>query len=528
MNITSYPISELGILKPLMQKYVEQDEALLPFIQNFPSKENFKKQIALKQEQKVNREVLVEDLLDQNAGIPLSELTKKNIESLRSENCFTVTTGHQPCLFTGPVYFVIKILQTIKLADELAKEHSDKTFVPIYWMGAEDHDFEEVNHFHLYGKVPTWNSDQDGAVGRFNTEGLDKVLLELNDVLGNSAYDKELKELFESAYIQHKNYGDATRYLVNELFGKRGLVILEGDRPALKALFRVTMAKELKQNMTYHSVNKSIGELSEFGKAQVKPRECNLFYLDRLGRNRVIKDVNGYSIDNRKGIRGLDEVLIELDNEPGKFSPNVLLRPVYQETILPNLAYLGGPGESAYWLELKSLFNEVNIPMPLVVLRNSCLFINSRSAEKLEKLGLEIDELFKEEKEWSATLLKKNGDGLLDTSIERNAMLAELNLIKDKAKEIDPSLEQVIAGEATRLEKSMENLEKRIHKAQKRKNDVQLDQVRKIIERVFPGGGLQERKENFATWYSIMGSELFDKIYEGVDVWEAKVNCVNV
>lgn len=525
MTKLSYPISELGILKALMQKFADEDPVLLSFINHYSSKEAYAEQIKQKSSFKMNRDLLVAEIIEQNGSIKLSDSTKENIESLRTENTFTVITGHQPCLFTGPLYFVIKILHTIKLANTLNTTFPESTIVPVYWMGAEDHDFEEVNHFNLYRKTLTWESKQEGSVGRFSTEGLDSVLEQLKEILGEGKNEKELIQLFKRAYIDHDNYGDATRYLVNELFGDRGLVIIDGDRPVLKEAFKLTMVKELKYNLAFTAVSEQIEKLAEFGKVQVKPREVNLFYLDRLGRNRIVADVNGLSIDGRKGILNLEDVLIDLEQNPERFSPNVLLRPVYQETILPNLAYIGGPGETAYWLELKSLFESVNLPMPIVELRNSCVFIDEKQLKKLNDLGLEVKDLFLEESEWSKKLIFGEEEENLFRE-EHATILASIDSMKEKATTIDPTLSQVFVGEKKRMEKSLENLEKRVFKAQKRKNEVTINQVKKIKERLFPGGGLMERKENFAALYARDGKEILNKIYEEIDPLEARMNVI--
>ena len=509
-----------------MQKYADKDPDLIPFINHYSNIAAYKKQIIEKTDFAMDRNVLANEILDQYGKMKLSNETRENIEKLRLANTFTVVTGHQPCLFTGPLYFIIKILQTIKLADTLNASIPESNIVPVYWMGAEDHDFEEVNHFNLYRKTLTWESDQEGSVGRFHTKGLDKVFNELAEVLSDSKNDSELKELFKQAYLNHSNYGEATRYLVNSLFGDRGLVIIEGDRPVLKAQFKTTIAKELKNSLVFDAVNERNKKLVEFGKIQVKPRKINLFYLDEYGRNRIIADVNGVSIDKRKGIRNLEDVLEELKEAPEKFSPNVLLRPIYQETILPNLAYIGGPGETAYWLELKSLFRAVSLPMPILELRNSCVFINQKQLDKLTELGLEVKDLFSEESEWMKKLINDSSDETQLFAEEHKQILLAMDEMKSKAALIDPTLSQVFEGEKVRLEKTLENLEKRVFKAQKLKSEVKINQVRKIKDRVFPDGVLQERKENFAGFYSVDGKAFFDKVYEGIDALEARMNVV--
>lgn len=523
---SSIQFSETGVLKPLMRHYLNRDPKIEPFIDQFPSIEAFADQIKIRQNQPLDRTGLVEVLQEQYKGLNISELTQENLQSLKSKNTFTVTTGHQPCLFTGPLYFVIKILNTIKLADTLNETYSDYHFVPVYWMGAEDHDFEEVNHFKLYNKVLQWQSDQKGAVGNFNTDGLSKVYDELCEILNDNPNADHLKSLFEKAYLKNQNYGKATRTLVNELFGNRGLVIIDGDHLQFKKTFSSIAETELRNKITHQEVSKTNASLSEIGKAQVNPREINLFYLEKDNRSRIIAEGDHFIFDGQSKKYSLDEILELLKKYPARFSPNVLLRPLYQEMILPNLAYIGGMGEMAYWLQLKSLFANFNMALPLLLVRNSFLFLNANQAKKLNKLGLSIRDLFSDEQE----LIKKivsMGDGEISFDKEHTEISDAMDVLTKKAIEIDQSLTQVFAGEKQRILKSLYNLEKRAFKSLKQKNEQKISQVKALKDRLFPGGGLQERTDNFSGFYEMYGEELFDHIYDAIDPVDTRLNVLS-
>ena len=518
--------SETGVLKPLMRHYLNRDLEIEPFIYQFPSIEAFNTQIEVRKKQPLDRTGLVAVLQEQYKGLNISELTKRNLLSLKSENTYTVTTGHQPCLFTGPLYFVIKILNTIKLADTLSKVYPDIHFVPIYWMGAEDHDFEEVNHFRLYNKLLQWHTDQKGAVGQFSTDGLNKVYDELCEILNDSPNADFLKTLFEKAYLKNQNYGVATRTLVNELFGNRGLVIVDGDHLKFKKAFSPIAETELRNKITHQEVSKTNDALSAIGKAQVNPREINLFYLENNNRSRIIAEGDHFIFDGQSKKYSLDEILELLKKYPERFSPNVLLRPLYQEKILPNLAYIGGMGEMAYWLQLKSLFAIFNATLPLLLVRNSFLFLNANQAKKLDKLGLSVKDLFSDEQE----LIKKivsMGDGEFSFDKEHTEISDSMDVMSQKAVDIDQSLTQVFAGEKQRILKSLYNLEKRAFKALKQKNEQKITQVRVLKDRLFPGGGLQERTDNFSGFYEMYGEALFDHIYEAIDPIDTRLNVLS-
>lgn len=246
MQKSSIAYKDTNYFSKLICDYIDNKKELAPFYSHFPNKEGLANAIENKNFKDTNRSVLVNVLLKQYAHITtVSETTKNNINLLNNTNTFTVTTGHQLCLFTGPLYFIYKIVTAINLAQQLKNDFPDKNFVPVYWMATEDHDFEEINHFVAFGKKVTWNSEQKGAVGRFSLNNFDVVLEELKSVLGTMYGTEPALQLFENTYLKNKNLAEATRYLVNELFAEFGLVIIDGDDADLKKCFAPYMHKEL-------------------------------------------------------------------------------------------------------------------------------------------------------------------------------------------------------------------------------------------------------------------------------------------
>ena len=225
-------------LNPLVNSYVSEDEKIKPFYTNYPNTNGFNQAIKAVRSQTIDRNVLVNDLLQQaNLVLNTNQATLKNTSLLLNNNCFTVTTGHQLCLFTGPLYFIYKIFSTINLAEELKKQFPENDFVPVYWMASEDHDFEEINNFNVFGKNIQWQSSQTGAVGDFNTNELKLLLPQLKQILGESLNANYLYTLFEQAYTQTTTLKNATRFLVNQLFGSHGLVVLDGNAVNFKKQF---------------------------------------------------------------------------------------------------------------------------------------------------------------------------------------------------------------------------------------------------------------------------------------------------
>ena len=389
------PYHKTGYFSKTALDYLSQSEDIRDFYDLFPTIDNFKKQIEHKSDFSVSkRKTLVKTLEGQYKDINTSSTTKENIQLLLDSNTFTITTGHQLNLFTGPLYFLYKIISTINLCETLQVKYPKQKFVPIYWMATEDHDFEEIQYFNFKHKKVKWHRESSGAVGRLSTKGLDAVFNEIKQVFGTSKNGQKLTKLFKESYLQHDNLTDATRFLTNELFADYGLVIIDADSKELKHEFAPFIEEELLKNTAYHQVSKTNKELSKHYKIQVNPREINLFYLTNNIRERIIFKDNKYLINNTNISFSWEDFLIEVSNHPERFSPNVILRPLYQEVVLPNLCYIGGGGELAYWLELKAYFEKVGVVFPILLLRNSALLLSDKQHRKLNKLVVSKEELF--------------------------------------------------------------------------------------------------------------------------------------
>jgi bacillithiol biosynthesis cysteine-adding enzyme BshC len=443
----------------------------------------------------LNRDLLVDELYKQNEDTTLSEFTKQNIHALKNKNTYTVTTGHQLCLATGPAYFVYKIISCINLCERLNTKYPENKFVPVYWMASEDHDFEEVNHVNLFNKKIVWNSEQKGRVGAFNLDGTDVFLTEVKQVLGESEQAEKLNRLLSNAYSRN-NLAHATRYLVNELFGKYGLVILDGDSKALKQAFIPEIKKDVFENAAFKKVTASNELLKQQGyEAQVTPREINFFYADKNLRERIVKEDKGYKVLNTDILFSKEELEKLIDTETEKFSPNVVLRPVYQQKIVPNAVYVGGPGELAYWLQYKAMFEEAKIPFPVLMPRNFIFYLEKNLGQKIQKLNLAAQDFFTEKDK----LIKRYALGQQPFSLEKEK--EELKNIYDKVRaeisKADKTLEAASEAELQKNLKSLETLEQKGIRSIKQKNEQAINQIETSYTRLFPGDVPQERYENF-------------------------------
>jgi len=509
---TSFSFKDTGYFSDLMCNYLDKNKPLKPFYNNFPDLNGFKLQIEAKQNdlaaQAATRKVLVSALSQQYKKVEASDLSLKNIQSLLGENTFTVTTGHQLNLFTGPLYFLYKIVTVINLAKELKTAFPNKNFVPIYWMATEDHDFEEINYFNFKDKKIKWEQGSGGAVGRLSTKDLDEVFKDFSASLGNHKFADELKELFNKAYLQHNNLADATFYLANQLFKSYGLVIIDADNKALKGLFADIVKDELLNETCYKAVSKSAKALGDLKyKVQVNPREINLFYLLKNKRERIVFEKGKYKVLNTPLSFLKDEILKEVDKHPEKFSPNVLMRPLYQERILPNLAYIGGGGELAYWFEMKTHFNAVGVTFPILLLRNSVLVAKQKQVLKLNKLKVSLNQLFLKQPELIKVVVKEISDLKIDFSEQKATLKKMFTDLKTLSNKTDKSFIGAVNAQEHKQIKGFDKLEKRLLKAQKRKYVELTNRIIEVQNQLFPKHGLQERYNNFSEIYLEIGND---------------------
>ena len=518
MKVTQIPFKATGFFSKTMLDYLGQKELIQPFYNNFPDSLGFYNQIEEKENAHSlqSRLVLAAALKKQYNGFDISDKTREHIELLKLKNTFTVTTGHQLNLFTGPLYFIYKIICAINLAEETAQKFPDKNVVPVYWMATEDHDFEEINYFNFEGKKVKWSREDGGAVGRFSTAGLEAVLDVFATQLGGSKNATYVKELFSKGYLAHNNLADATRCIANELFKEYGLVIVDGDDAALKKLFIPFVKDELENQTSYQEVSKTVGKLEENYKIQVNPREINLFYLGENSRERILYEDGVYKVNNTSIAFSKSEILRAVEKNPLDFSPNVVMRPLYQEVVLPNICYLGGGGEIAYWFELKAYFEKVNIPFPILLLRNSVQVISEKQQKKLDNLNISHEELFlKQHKLLSKKVLENTA---IEIDFNEKIKYLEIHFaeLKEVAKKTDVSFENAVNAQERKQVKGLENLQKRLVIAEKRRQKDLVERITALQNELLPNQSLEERQRNFSEYYVAYGGSFIKALKESL------------
>lgn len=488
------------------------------------SLENFTAKIAAKSESfsKSKRENLVAVLSSQLNTIPLSESQQNNLQFLAETNTFTVTTGHQLNLFSGPVFFVYKILQTIKTADYLSKKFPNHHFVPVFWMATEDHDFDEINHFSTDKNYYEFNAQSGGAVGKIVIED-QNFFSGFEEEFKDEVFGTELILLLKKSFKKGVTLASATRELVNELFSAYGLIIIDGDEKSLKAEMKEVFSDELLEQSLYHSSKTAIDHLTDlYGKVQVNPREINLFYLTDT-RDRIEFDGSKYQIVDKNITFTTEEIMSELENFPEKFSPNAVMRPVFQETVLPNIAYIGGNAEIMYWLELKDYFAKIDVPFPILIPRNSMLWLPEKTFRKLDKLNLNIKEYFQDFSLLIKDQFLNNNKILAEITSAKNVLVQQFADLKMEAGKTDITFHNLVEAEETRQLKSFGRMEKRLLRAEKIKEKELLERLENLFLEIHPGKTWQERIYNFSVFYRELGADFIKESYAAMDIEKSEL-----
>ena len=499
MEIFKIPYQETNKFSKLVIDYINENPKLKPFINHFPTLDNFEKQINDKAAYDIDRETLVSVLEKQNSIISLSDRSNSNIQSLNDNNAFTITTGHQLCLFTGPLYFIYKIISTINLTEQLKERYSENNFVPVFWMAAEDHDFQEINHINLFGKKLEWDSKQSGGVGRMNLNGIEALLNELESVLGKNDNAKRLLHIFENSYLKSQNLADATRYLVNELFGKYGLVIIDGDDKKLKKQFIPYIKKDVLEQGFVKTIQESSSKLASSYTVQAFVRDINIFKLS--DRNRLLITEKGEEK--------------EIDTHPENFSPNVLLRPLYQESVLPNIATIGGGAEVAYWLQLKAAFQQEMIPFPILALRNSAMLITAKQMKKIKSFDFDLLDVFKDEHTLQKQYVIAQDSSVTSLTKEKKDIEKVYSQILNKTN--DSGLKDNIKAQLQKQLNILETLELKLIRLEKQKHKDALNQISKLKHQLFPDNSLQERHDNFIPFYLKDGENFIERLKQNLN-----------
>jgi bacillithiol biosynthesis cysteine-adding enzyme BshC len=535
---TSIPYSATGVFSSLVNDYISGNGTARDYVPYTPNLEGIKKAIQQRKFSAIQRQTLVSVLENQyqvlgtikeEKNIAAFEKVQANIGLLKNDNCFAVTTAHQPNLFTGPLYFFYKIIHVIKLAAELKAQFPENDFVPVYYMGSEDADLAEVGSYSIDGAKHQWKTKQTGAIGRMLVD--DHLLQLLQNLEGYWTVKPDGKEalaIIKAAYKKGNTINEATLQMVHLFFGQYGLVVVQPDDAKLKSLFVEVMQKELTTQFSHTAIQPTLKSLSENYHVQSEGRAINLFYLKDATRNRIEKNGELFSVVDTNIQFTQAEIIQELQAYPDRFSPNVILRGAYQETIIPSVVFVGGGGELAYWMELKNVFEQAGVDYPVIILRNSFLFINDKQAKQWASLEFNIEALFNSIQALEIAFVKTQSVENLALT-EHIASLTDLyKVIQQDVIKIDSSLGDHALNLSVQAQKKLALLEKKMIRAEKRKQHTSLARIHSIKSELFPDNNLQERVENFSNWIGDFGWSWVEAILNNSNSVDASFTIIHV
>lgn len=515
MNCTSRFIGhrETRQFSPIVLDYLEGNRSLNAFYRHRPDMQGIREAVAERRSYPVDRRALVEAIRKSHGDRTLSEAQQRNLEALGKPTTFTVCSAHQTNVFSGYLYFVYKILHSISLAEACREANPGLDFVPVFVLGSEDNDLAELNRVNIGDSPLVWDTKQTGAVGRMRVDrGLLALIDEVEKRLGTEENAAGTVEALRESYREGITLADATTRLIDRLFASYGLLVLQPDQPELKRKMIPVFREELKSQSSFQVVEKTVKRLAEVHKVQVNPREVNLFYLQEGLRNRIVKRNSGFFVDGMAMDFSVSSILEELEEHPERFSPNVVLRGLYQESVLPNVAFIGGGSEIAYWLELRDLFDHFRVPFPVLVLRNSFLLVGEEQEALLSGSGWDVADLFKSERELFEEKVRHDTQHRLDLGREIGSLTELYGSIASAAEAVDPTLKKHVAALEKKSVDRLHELEKKMLRAEKRRHEVTMKRIQKVRRSLFPNSGMQERQENIIPYLARYGHEVIDCI----------------
>lgn len=522
MHHETIPFRDTGFFSQLNIDYIDRSPKLAPFYTYSPDLDGLKQSMEDLSKLEIDRETLVSELRSDYSRNGIDrELSSALIDKFKAESTFAVVTAHQPCLFTGPLYFIIKIAATINLARRLELEFPDKDFIPVYWLGGEDHDFEEISIAHVYNKDLNWvNEKASGPVGRLPIEGLKESIEHLSEILGSDEKAQSLISKISNAYLNSNTYGEATFKLVDEIFGEEGLVIVSADNKAFKANYSDVIREELFGTASGDLIKDQMEALENEYHNQAFARQVNLFYMEDGRRERIERDGEDFLLVDSKTKLSSSEMEDLIENRPEVFSPNVILRPAYQQRTLPAIAFIGGGSEIAYWMQLKPIFQKFKIHFPALFLRNSALFIDANSEKKMAQTNIDIPDLFTDTEALKKEFVQKNSGDEVNLGFAKAEINKLFGSIQEQGQSIDPSLKGSISAELQKAMKSIGVLEGKFIRAGKKKLEVDTNKIQAVKDKLFPKGKLQERYDNFIPIYLRTNGEIIQHFISALDPLE--------
>lgn len=515
----------------LFLDYLNNFEKVQKFYKyNFRDKESFSSKFQqLKESPREFRTELSTIINSQYKDFTPSSKTLKNISLLKNKETLAIVTGQQLGILGGPMYTFYKIITAIKLASHLSERYDDYHFVPVFWLEGDDHDFDEVRTINAVNdnneivKISYTDGELEedinrGSVGHLKfKDTIANFLKEFETQLRDTEFKTQLMENFRNFYKEDKTFKDSFRELLFWMFDQYGLVIFDPQDAKVKELLKPIFKKEVSdfRSHTENLVNTS-AKLEELYHAQVKIRPINLFYNYDEGRYIIEPFENEFRLKGKRKKFLIDELVNLIDSEPEKFSPNVLLRPVCQDYLLPTAFYIGGPSEIAYFAQILPLYEFYNVDPAIIYPRSSATIVEKSIKTILDKYELEITDLFTDPNKLKNQIINNVSENNLENIFKgsKNKIDLVFDELKEKLFEIDKTLGEVNTKYRIKVLTYIDELNAKATEAQKKRYEITLRQIDKASLILYPNLNLQERELSFFQFANKYSVDILKKIYE--------------
>ncbi len=506
------------------------------FKHNFRDKDNYLPLFKNISESRKNRQLnLSLNIKNQYASLEsISGKTIRNIDLLDKEKTIAVVTGQQLGILGGPLYTIFKTITAIRLANQLSERYDEFKFVPVFWLEGDDHDFNEVRSINLFDnenqvinigyKEEINDDDAKQSIGKINfDEVLNEFFSNYESSLRESDFKNELVSKLKECYQVGKSFKQSFRELLFWLFDEYGLVIFDPQDPQVKSLLKPIFKKEV-NDFALHTQKliQTSAKLEELYHAQVKVKPVNLFYHTDDGRY-SIEPVEGiFKLRRKRKQFTIEEILTEIENFPERFSPNVLLRPICQDYLLPTGFYIGGPSEIAYFAQVTPLYDYYNIVTPIIFPRSSATILEKNVSTGLEKYDLSMNDIFLGLDELKGKVIASLSENNIESAFEE--AVKEIELTFDKIKEnlfaVDKTLVDSSGRYREKIMSLIAELRSKAIKAQETKHETTIRQLTRLSNLLYPLGNLQEREINFSYFYNKYGKDFIRKVYDDISISE--------
>lgn len=530
MDISGCSFSELSY-STLFNTYLTNFEKLSSFYEFNPMNEQeLERRSSSLNSSSVDKKQFISALSEYHKELGIEEQQKAPLEKYARDNAITVVTGQQLGVYAGPVFTIYKTMTTILLARKY-EEKFERPVVPVFWLADEDHDFDEIAWTGITGRndFSKIKLEQEGSGIPVSDERITEEIQSFKEKVKEELFDTDFSEslwgMLDAHYKEGNTHAQAFAGLINEWFAGEGVLIVGSNFPALKKLIKETLQTTIyKADSIYKAIEEKSVELEQDFHRQVTNGDSNLFYLsDKNGRIKIHKNEDGWTANGK--IWTTDKLLNEIKTNPEKFSPNVFLRPIIQDKLLLTLGYVAGPGELAYYGQMRSLYGEFDLQMPPIFPRFTATIIESGISRIIEKLPFQIYEYEKRIEDLESEFVEKTDTVDIEEVFSNwkdkleSAAKEPLKMIN----EIDPTLDGTVGKTVAGFSNELDKLKGRVYRSIKQQEETQINRIEKIKVNLFPDGGLQERSVSpiyFMNKYGLnIWNELIHKIEEeGLDL----------